>query len=436
MRRSFFLLLVTTAAAALPAACSSSTTNEPSASGGDAGGGGAGGAGGAQPNRTPLHVKQIALGTEHSCAILDDNTVACWGDGAVGQLGNGKSGPGYTEPFPTAVPGLTGVTRLVLAWRQSCAILNDGSVQCWGDGSHGQLGNGKQGDGYFEAKPVAVTGLSGALDLALNGQNACAVKSDGAVACWGSNNSGALGFDSPMCGPYLVTIGDSGPVPMMYPCEVAPRDVDGVTGAIEIAAGGDHQCALLGDHTVSCWGEGTFGQLGDGMQGGVTQTPSLIAGFSAEHVTAGYGYTCALLADKTVNCWGNNSYGELGIGTQALESFKTTPTPVPNLSGVKAMKITNNSSLALLEDGSALAWGDVNYIFEVEPVPGNAASPSPTKMTWIKDAADVVTSGFHSCARYADGTVACWGANDKGELGNGKNGPGTELDYSMLPVIH
>jgi alpha-tubulin suppressor-like RCC1 family protein len=428
MRRSFFLLLVTTAAAALAAACSSSVTNESSSSSATAGG--------SQPDRTPLHVKQIALGTLHSCAILADDTVACWGDGAQGQLGTGKSGPGYHEPFPTAVPGLTGVTRLVLAWNESCAILSDGSVQCWGDARYGQLGNGKQGDGYIEAKPVAVTGLSGVLDLALNAQSACAVRGDGSVACWGSNSDGALGFESPMCGPYLVTIGDGGPVPMMSPCEVAPREVSGVTGAIEITAGGDHQCALLGDHTVSCWGEDTFGQLGDGMQGtGVTQSPSLIAGFSAEHVAAGFVYNCALLADETVNCWGDNSFGELGIGTQALDSFKTTPSPVPSLSGVKAMKVTNNSSLALLSDGSALAWGDVNYLFEVEPVPGSAAADSPTKMTWVKDAVDVVTSGFHSCARYADETVVCWGANDKGQLGNGVGGPMTELDYSMLPVI-
>lgn len=117
-----------------------------------------------------------------------------------------------------------------------------------------------------------------------------------------------------------------------------PVVVQGLSGAVEIAAGYYHSCARLGDGTVRCWGSDASGQLGDGATSGSTcftglvngsgpcqLTPVVVQGLSgAVEIGAGYHYSCARLGDGTVRCWGDNLFGELGDGT-------TTDSPTPVL---------------------------------------------------------------------------------------------------------
>jgi alpha-tubulin suppressor-like RCC1 family protein len=87
-------------------------------------------------------VIQIDTGGNHTCAVLANGTVACWGDNHEGQLGNATNN--FTDganPAPTVVAGLTGVTQINTGYGHTCALLTNGTVTCWGDNSAGELGN-------------------------------------------------------------------------------------------------------------------------------------------------------------------------------------------------------------------------------------------------------------------------------------------------------
>jgi alpha-tubulin suppressor-like RCC1 family protein len=148
------------------------------------------------------------------------------------------------------------VDQLALGWFHSCARLGDGTVKCWGDNGVGQLGDGTTTN---SSTPVAVQGLSGAVEIAAGGLHSCARLGDGTVKCWGNNFSGELGD---VTGTYSSS---------------TPVVVQGLSGAVEIAAGNWHSCARLGDGTVKCWGGNSDGQLGDGTDT-ISPTPVVVQG--------------------------------------------------------------------------------------------------------------------------------------------------------------
>ena len=95
--------------------------------------------------------KSIDVGSSHSCAVLTDGKVKCWGENDSGQLGDGTNTDRST---PVEVSGITSATSVVLGDDHSCAVLTDETVKCWGDNSAGELGDGTKTD---RATPVDVT---------------------------------------------------------------------------------------------------------------------------------------------------------------------------------------------------------------------------------------------------------------------------------------
>ncbi|MFT3771894.1 MAG: hypothetical protein QM820_41325 [Minicystis sp.] len=402
--------------------------------GGAGGEGGFGGGGGA--SLAPLTASAIAVGAAHSCAIVGGGAVACWGDGAHGQLGDGASGKGHTRATPSVVPGLSGVTALRAGGDTTCAVVEGGAVRCWGDGTFGQLGDGVAADGHASAVPVAVVDLAGVVDLSVTPSNACAALADGTVRCWGRNAPDAwLGFDSADCGPYTVVTGDGGPTLMTVPCQPAPKEVDGAHDAVAVVSGGVHSCLHKDSGGVACWGADHFGQLGDGKSGpdAFHTQPVEVSGLSAvQRLALGASHTCAIAGDTAgVLCWGDNAYGQLGIGTDALDSYKITPTAVTTLADVADLHASNRTTCAALVDGTVLCWGDTSTVLPVSPQKGGSALV-PTAVPGVGGAVEVRTSGAHVCARLADDTVTCWGLADRGQLGSGNVGV---ADFSMLPVL-
>ena len=127
----------------------------------------------------------ITVGLNHSCALLQDTTVSCWGVNSSGQLGDGTTNQ---SPLPVVVEGLSNVTDVIASYTHTCAITREGMAYCWGADSQGQLGN----DSLFENKnkPVAVEGLSQVVAIGTGDLHTCAVLQNGTAWCWGDNDKG------------------------------------------------------------------------------------------------------------------------------------------------------------------------------------------------------------------------------------------------------
>ncbi len=205
----------------------------------------------------------------------------------------------------------------------SCALLDDGTIRCWGSNGYGELGS-VTNNGTFNPNPAPqpAVNLGGhaAVAITAGGFHSCALLDDGTVRCWGSNYFGELGS--------ATNNGTDNPNPAPQPAVNL-----GGHAAVAITAGpASHSCALLDDGTVRCWGYNYYGQLGSVTNNG-TDNPNPVpepavnlGGHAAVAVTAGEFHSCALLDDGTIRCWGNNFYGQLG---SAANNGTNNPNPTP-----------------------------------------------------------------------------------------------------------
>lgn len=273
----------------------------------------------------------ISTNGEHTCAVLDDGSITCWGDNTYGQLGGESVGlTGHTNL--NLGPGRT-ATAIAAGNYHVCAILDDGSVSCWGSNDAGQLGDGTDEN---RTTPGTTVDLGGEAIAITSGRlHTCALLKNGSVSCWGSNGAGQLGDGTK----------DSRNTPTLTESFGTNRT------AIHITAGVYHTCAILDNGSVSCWGDNEYGALGNPSpfidNSHPSLTESLGDGRTATMLNAGLDYTCALLDDGSVSCWGRNFGNMYGQNNQTSYEI---PTPTHIGEGMARYISAGNGVICIIAD--------------------------------------------------------------------------------------
>lgn len=275
-------------------------------------------------------VEKISLGGYHTCAILPDDTVSCWGRNESGQLGRATVSP--LEPSPSLVPNLTGVKQVAAGAAHTCALKGT-AVVCWGSGTYGQLGPPPLPQ---PGTPSAPLPLPETKSICSGEYHSCALSNAGSVRCWGYGKNAQLGV-----------AGDGGN-------SDTPVSIAGLPNIDVIACGGSHTCGLGADGALFCWGWGKWGQLGDGSFSDSPLPIEVSLNEPVIQVSTGSANTCVLLTSGVIFCWGRGSSGQLGDGTTAE---RATPGPVSHLTGIEQITSGQHHTCALSAGGVLSCWG-------------------------------------------------------------------------------
>jgi hypothetical protein len=315
------------------------------------------------------------------------------------------------------IMGLCLVATCVMSAMATATASAASSAVAWGSNGRGQLGNGTTTSSEV---PVPVSGLSEVATVASGSAFSLALMNDGTVMAWGANDFGELGNG---------THGGFSDV---------PAAVSGLSEVMAIAAGGDHSLALLKNGTVMAWGYNGFGQLGTGSDTdpeqcdlfpvlGCSTHPIPVNGLSGvTAIAAGQDFSLALLSNGTVMAWGDNEDGQLGVGTTTENDL---PVAVSGLSGVTAISANfDEVGTALLSNGTVMDWGSNR---EGELGDGTTTSSDvPVAVSGLSGVTAISRSASGGMALLENGTVMDWGTN----VGPGHLGDGTKGGISTVPV--
>ncbi|MDD5182065.1 MAG: NosD domain-containing protein [Candidatus Nanoarchaeia archaeon] len=250
---------------------------------------------------------QVSAGGHHTCALLNNGNITCWGYNIEGQAEN------YTQGDATQVSG---------GGHYTCALLNNGNITCWGYNSDGQSNNYTQGD---------------AAQVSAGGYHTCALLNNGNITCWGNNfygqsNNYTEGDATQISAgeAHTCALLDNGNITCWGHNDYGQSENYTQGDATQVSAGQEYTCALLNNGNITCWGNNDYGQSNNYTQGGATQ------------VSAGGYHTCALLNNGNITCWGYNDNGQAENYTQG------------DATQVSAREI---HTCALLNDGNITCWG-------------------------------------------------------------------------------
>lgn len=361
-------------------------------------------------------VTQLAAGRAHTCALRRDGSVDCWGDNSHGQLGDGTT---TGRPKRAPVKGLPGKpSQLVAGGDHTCARIG-GSVWCWGADTYGELGDASTASA--RTVPVQAIGVSTATSVDVGGTFACAILSTGHAICWGANDKGQLGD------------GTTTPRSKAQP----DREVGSNKGTVEglpllsISAGPSHACSRRASGGVAFWGDNSFSQSGVAAP---TTTPFFVSPTDglpapdgsfiddASAVAAGGKHCCAVRAMGVVICWGADDRGQLGDDDIAVGTGKKDFVSVVALPAASPSTLTLGDEHTCVRStiGPVYCWGR-NDLGQLGIGTTGADQSVPQQIPDLKNVIELVAGGSHTCARTSSGDVWCWGSNASGQLGDGSH---------------
>jgi alpha-tubulin suppressor-like RCC1 family protein len=382
--------------------------------------------------KRPAPSLHVARGDSHTCIGTNSGTVRCWGANFTGQLGYGNTDNIGDNELPKSAGDVAvggAVVQITAEADHTCALLNGGTVRCWGSAGAGALGYGPAntnniGDNELP-KDVGDVNVGGSVvQVACGGGETCALLEGGTVRCWGSSSNGQLGYGNTNSVGVVQTPADAGDVP--------------IGGSVlQISTGGGHTCALMVTGAVRCWGWNSFGQLGYGHTSSIgdNETPASAGdvnlGGKAVQISAGGIHTCALLESGIVRCWGSGSSGQLGYASTGNVGDVGVPASAGDVNvGGKVTQVVAGqyNTCALLESGSVRCWGSGMYgalgYGNTTNIGDNEVPADAGDVPVGGPVAQISTSGGPSgiestCAFLRSGSLRCWGANTLGQLGYG-----------------
>jgi alpha-tubulin suppressor-like RCC1 family protein len=374
-------------------------------------------------------VRNVAASEYHSCALLVNRQVRCWGYNGYGGLGNGETDDEWravTVRNATDTGPLVNVTQVVAGDYHTCALLTNRQVRCWGYNGDGELGTGDNDDRHL---PTAVrnagdTGpLTNVIEISAEISGTCALLTNRQVRCWGDDDYGQLGNGAPLEDTNL------------------PEAVHGVNDVAvlsnirSLGGGYDNNCAVTMGRQGRCWGyAGSDGALGNGVSDD-TPYPVRVKNRSTGQPLTGIvqiangGYTgCAVINTGQLRCWGDNDDGELGNNDAPNDRYSAVlvrRNATQPLNGVTGVQVTYGSVCASLNTGEVRCWGEDDYgqngdgtigVPEFRQIPNFVRNSTGSGR--LGNVRQISGKGYSFCVTQNNGQVRCWGYGEYGVLGN------------------
>ena len=335
--------------------------------------------------------KSIDAGSAHSCGLLTNGSIMCWGGNNQGQLGDGTLDGKIIPVFVDSEYIFESIGAGVI---HSCGILNNGSALCWGTNSVGQLGSGVTGGS--SSLPVFVAGNHEFKMIDIGGSHNCGVLINGSAMCWGFNEYGFLGDGT----------------------NTARNTPVYVTGGYifkSVSAGRYHSCGVLVNGSAMCWGYNSWGNLGNNLTS-TSYSPVFVSGdYIFSSIDLGFHHTCGVLVNGSAVCWGDNANGRLGDNTT---DQRIVPTFVyGEYEFLQVSSGTDGShTCGVLTNGSAVCWGlgSSGQLGQGSTLSSNIPVFVDGNYKFAR-----VGAGYHTCGVLVNGSAVCWGVNNNGRLGDG-----------------
>lgn len=362
----------------------------------------------------------LAVGGNHVCTVAADGLPYCWGLGVSGQLGNSSNASSNAPVAVTAAsPGsLTGrkVISITAGSDFTCAVADNKSAHCWGEGSNGQLGQNTGADSNYPVAVYATGALSGKTVsyISAGGNHACAISSDYLVFCWGGNANGQVGNGSTSA-------------QLNAPAAVSTTGVLSGKTIKTVSTGTGFSCALASDDQPYCWGLGDNYRLGNGLTTSsnvpvAVNTSDGLSGQIAQKVESGADHTCVTTKSEQVYCWGGNSSGQIGNNTTADSNMPVSPLVSDNVPGARILANDTNTyklqyavktaarcsiqtGFADVTATSAIAWNTNASVANGAAITTSSEDPVPT------------TTGVAQTYRSAEGTFTNSNVIDSSKMG-------------------
>jgi alpha-tubulin suppressor-like RCC1 family protein len=327
----------------------------------------------------PGRAIEASAGYAHTCALMEDGTVYCWGDNTGGQIDP------QTTADPTLQPTLIATSAkfvtIVAGQGHTCGTTADGKVYCWGNTLAGQCGADPSA---FAVGPTEIPGLDQVTKVQTVKNHLCAVRaSEPSMVCWGSNQYLEKGG-------YIVH--KLGPAADALNYSATPVPVDLGKRVVDVGMGFESTYATTEDGMTYSWGYNGRGQLGLETMDEIVPTPSQVLvgpneplSGAKELIRSDGSDLCAEMSDTNLGakyvCWGGDDYGELGFGVQKMSSQYVRATAVVPNSATNLVRGEDHGCFIDTDESGVDVWcyGNGHYV-------GNGttaqAQVTPARVAW------------------------------------------------------